>query len=191
MSQSAVEAPAETGMWQCIFLYRNLTLWIKKKNILMFKFAKFKVQQNTLECSYLETLTKIYNSCKNVCLLWNFFFTYFSITTTSHKPYMTVSPVDGRLYLSDLINHRVIRVATMGPVRNLSANFELVAGNRKKEQCTPGSLDQCGDGGPATNARLVHPKGKAVKHENRATATQLWLIAIREKPCYIDKFSKE
>ncbi|KAK3100005.1 hypothetical protein FSP39_013415 [Pinctada imbricata] len=83
--------------------------------------------------------------------------------STSHKPYMTVSPVDGRLYLSDMINHRVIRVGTMGPVRNLSMNYEVVAGDG--EECTPGSLDECGDGGLAINARLVHPKGIAISKE--------------------------
>ena len=71
---------------------------------------------------------------------------------------MTVSPVDGRLYISDFMSHKVIRVKTMGPVRDLQDNFEDVAGNG--EECTPGEADLCGDGGKAINARLRHPKGK-------------------------------
>lgn len=70
---------------------------------------------------------------------------------------MTVSPVDGRLYISDYMGHRVIRVKTMGPVRDLKNNYEIIAGNG--EQCIPGETDFCGDGGHAQDARLAHPKG--------------------------------
>ena len=75
----------------------------------------------------------------------------------SYKPYMTVSPVDGRLYISDHRGHRVIRVKTMGPVRNLMNNYEIVAGTG--QQCMSGEPDLCGDGGPAINARLTYPNG--------------------------------
>lgn len=70
---------------------------------------------------------------------------------------MTVSPVDGRLYISDFMSHKIIRVRTMGPVPDLLDNYEVVAGNG--EECTPGEADLCGDGGPAVNARLRYPKG--------------------------------
>ena len=55
---------------------------------------------------------------------------YFSSISTSHKPYtyMTVSPVDGRLYISDYMKHRIIKISTMGPVKDLKSNFEVVAG---------------------------------------------------------------
>jgi len=70
---------------------------------------------------------------------------------------MTVSPLDGKLYVSDHQTLRILRVKTMGPVRDLRRNYEVVAGNG--EQCVPGDRDQCGDGGPATHAKLFYPKG--------------------------------
>ncbi|XP_041356776.1 teneurin-m-like isoform X3 [Gigantopelta aegis] len=86
-----------------------------------------------------------------------------STKSIPYKFYMTVSPVDGRLYISDFMSHKVIRVKTMGPVRELRDNFEDVAGNG--EECTPGEADLCGDGGKAINARLRHPKGIAINKE--------------------------
>lgn len=70
---------------------------------------------------------------------------------------MTVSPVDGRLYISDYMSYKIIRVKTMGPVRSLTDNSEDVAGNG--EECTPGEENLCGDGGLAIQARLRYPKG--------------------------------
>jgi len=80
-----------------------------------------------------------------------------SIPDVQYKYYMVVSPLDGRLYISDHQNLRIIRVKTMGAVRELTQNFEVVAGTG--EQCVPGDTDQCGDGAPATAARLFYPKG--------------------------------
>ena len=76
---------------------------------------------------------------------------------TSHKPYMTVSPVDSRLYITDYKNKRIIHVKTMGPVRDLVQNYEVVAGTG--DECTPGEKDLCGDGKNALAARFLHPKG--------------------------------
>ena len=70
---------------------------------------------------------------------------------------MTVSPVNSRLYISDYMNRRIIQVKTMGPVRDLQENFDVVAGSG--EECTPGERDLCGDGKPALTARFLHPKG--------------------------------
>ena len=70
---------------------------------------------------------------------------------------MTVSPVDGRLYITDFMEKKIKRVRTMGPVPDLARNFDLVAGTG--EICTP-SEDRCGDGGLAVNAKLSYPKGK-------------------------------
>ena len=82
---------------------------------------------------------------------------FFFSTYTSHKPYMTISPVNSRLYISDYMNRRIIHVKTMGPVRDLQENFDVVAGSG--EECTPGERDLCGDGKPALTARFLHPKG--------------------------------
>ncbi|XP_053400283.1 teneurin-m-like isoform X5 [Mercenaria mercenaria] len=85
------------------------------------------------------------------------------MTYTSHKPYMTVSPVDSRLYISDYMNRRIIHVKTMGPVRELEDNFEVVAGTG--DECTPGERDLCGDGKQALTARFLHPKGIAINKD--------------------------
>jgi hypothetical protein len=73
---------------------------------------------------------------------------------------MTVSPLDGKLYISDYESRRIIQVKTMGRVRALDGNFEVIAGNG--EQCLPGEKEKCGDGGPASQARLMYPKGKRI-----------------------------
>ncbi len=70
---------------------------------------------------------------------------------------MTVSPLDAKLYIADDKSRTIIRVKTMGSVRNLRDNFEVVAGSG--QQCTPGDAERCGDGGEATSAKLYMPKG--------------------------------
>ena len=75
-----------------------------------------------------------------------------------YKYFMTVSPLDGKLYLSDYHRRQILRVKTMGAVRDLMSNFEIVAGTGK--QCTPGDRQHCGDGGLATEAKLYYPKGE-------------------------------
>lgn len=82
---------------------------------------------------------------------------YDSIQDVQYKYSMVVSPLDGRLYITDQQNLRIIRVKTMGQARELAHNFEVVAGNG--ERCFPGDSNRCGDGGPATSARLTYPKG--------------------------------
>ena len=81
----------------------------------------------------------------------------YSVPDVHYKYYMVVSPLDGRLYITDQQNLRIIRVKTMGAVRELTQNFEVVAGTG--QQCIPGDADQCGDGAAATDARLFYPKG--------------------------------
>ncbi|CAL1538216.1 unnamed protein product, partial [Lymnaea stagnalis] len=81
----------------------------------------------------------------------------------ANKFYMTVSPVDGRLYISDFMSVKVIRVRTMGPVPDLTDNFEVVAGNG--EECPTSDPHRCGDGGPAVEATLRHPKGIAINKD--------------------------
>ena len=74
-----------------------------------------------------------------------------------YKYYMTVSPVDGKLYISDHRSLRILRVKTMGSVRDLTRNAEVIAGTG--EQCVPGDTNRCGDGELAVHARLFYPKG--------------------------------
>lgn len=75
-----------------------------------------------------------------------------------YKYFMTVSPLDGKLYISDHHGLRILRVKTMGSVRDLSQNFEVIAGTG--DQCVPGDLGRCGDGGPAVHSQLHYPKGE-------------------------------
>lgn len=75
-----------------------------------------------------------------------------------YKYFMTVSPLDGKLYISDHQSLRIIRIKTMGAVRELTQNFEIIAGTG--DQCIPGDKEQCGDKALATNAKLVYPKGE-------------------------------
>lgn len=70
---------------------------------------------------------------------------------------MTVSPLDGRLYVSDYRSRRLLRVKTMGAVRDLKQNAEVIAGTG--ELCVPGDASKCGEGGPASAAKLSFPKG--------------------------------
>ncbi|XP_074650354.1 teneurin-m-like [Tubulanus polymorphus] len=83
--------------------------------------------------------------------------------SSSYKYYMTVSPLNGKLYISDFQNHRVIRVKTMGAVRDLEHNYEVIAGTG--ETCVPGERDRCGDGSNSVNAKLLYPKGIAINKD--------------------------
>ena len=49
-----------------------------------------------------------------------------SETTAAYRYYMTVSPLDGKLYVSDHQTRRILRVKTMGPVRDLTRNYEVL-----------------------------------------------------------------
>ncbi|KAJ8281485.1 hypothetical protein COCON_G00040040, partial [Conger conger] len=77
----------------------------------------------------------------------------------SHKYFLAVDPVSGALFVSDTNSRRILRVRALGGGRPLGENAEVVAGTG--EQCLP--FDQhCGDGGKATEASLMSPKGIAV-----------------------------
>jgi len=95
-----------------------------------------------------------------------------------YKYFMTVSSLDGKLYISDYQTRRIIRVKTMGAVRELTQNYEVIAGTG--EQCIPGDADKCGDGGLAINARLSYPKGR-VDHHNII----IGLVTFYINNCYI------
>lgn len=78
------------------------------------------------------------------------------------------------LYVSQPETHQVLRVRripnldlSLGGIVNpeeavsaseASENFEPFIGSG--ERCLPGDSDHCGDGGPASEARLAYPKGE-------------------------------
>ena len=86
-----------------------------------------------------------------------FIVTFRSMPEIPYKYFMTVSPLDARLYISDHRSYRIIRVKTMGAVRDLTHNYEVIAGTG--DQCVPGDKEKCGDSGLAINAKLFYPKG--------------------------------
>lgn len=73
---------------------------------------------------------------------------------------MALSPVDNVLYLSDPEAHQIIRVRDMNDYSDPERNWEPVIGSG--ERCLPGDEFNCGDGGPARDAKLAYPKGVAV-----------------------------
>ncbi|XP_054594525.2 teneurin-2 isoform X1 [Nothobranchius furzeri] len=77
----------------------------------------------------------------------------------THKYFLAVDPVSGSLFLSDTNSRRIYRVRSLTGGRLLSDNAEVVAGTG--EQCLPFD-ERCGDGGKATEATLMSPKGIAV-----------------------------
>ncbi|KAL7643035.1 UNVERIFIED_CONTAM: hypothetical protein RMT77_006324 [Armadillidium vulgare] len=83
-----------------------------------------------------------------------------SSSQVSRNYYLTVSPADGKLYVSDPANYRIIKLLSMDNVTDPLNNHEVVAGNG--ERCIPGDEHHCGDKGLARKARLSHPKGLAI-----------------------------
>uniref|UniRef100_A0A3Q2DGF2 Teneurin-2 n=1 Tax=Cyprinodon variegatus TaxID=28743 RepID=A0A3Q2DGF2_CYPVA len=77
----------------------------------------------------------------------------------SREYFLAVDPVSGALFISDTNSRRIYRVRSLTGGRLLSDNAEVVAGTG--EQCLPFD-ERCGDGGKATEATLMSPKGIAV-----------------------------
>ncbi|CRK90588.1 CLUMA_CG004290, isoform A [Clunio marinus] len=78
-----------------------------------------------------------------------------SATQVSYQYYLTVSPADGHLYISDPEKYQVLKVTELA-----NNSMEAVVGSGHR--CIPGDEEKCGDGGLAKNARLSHPKGIAI-----------------------------
>ncbi|XP_038105737.1 teneurin-a isoform X4 [Culex quinquefasciatus] len=89
-------------------------------------------------------------------------FTVLELETTqvAYQYYLTVSPADGHLYISDPEKHKILRVVQLENVPDPSSNSDVVVGSGQR--CIPGDEENCGDGGPAKQARLSHPKGIAI-----------------------------
>ncbi|KAJ8966139.1 hypothetical protein NQ314_003718 [Rhamnusium bicolor] len=81
-------------------------------------------------------------------------------TQVAYQYYLTISPADGHLYVSDPEKHQILKVLSLEPVQDPSINSEPIVGNG--ERCIPGDDSACGDEGPAKYARLAHPKGIAI-----------------------------
>lgn len=84
---------------------------------------------------------------------------FFSVRSNNptHKYFLAVDPVSGALFISDTNSRRIYRVRSLTGGRLLSDNAEVVAGTG--EQCLPFD-ERCGDGGKATEATLMSPKGE-------------------------------
>ncbi|XP_037919215.1 teneurin-a isoform X2 [Hermetia illucens] len=83
-----------------------------------------------------------------------------SATQVSYQYYLAVSPADGHLYISDPEKHQILRLLKLEKVKDPAINSEPVVGSGQR--CIPGDEGNCGDGGPALQARLSHPKGLAI-----------------------------
>ncbi|XP_053229175.1 teneurin-1 isoform X4 [Podarcis raffonei] len=84
-------------------------------------------------------------------------------TSPAHKYYLAMDPVSESLYLSDTNTRRVYKVKSLSETKDLTKNYEVVAG--KGDQCLPFDQSHCGDGGRASEASLHSPRGITVdKH---------------------------
>ena len=76
----------------------------------------------------------------------------------SHKYYLAMDPMSESLYLSDTNTRKVYKLKSLVETKDLSKNFEVVAGTG--DQCLPFDQSHCGDGGRASEASLNSPRGK-------------------------------
>uniref|UniRef100_A0A6Q2WWC8 Teneurin-3 n=1 Tax=Esox lucius TaxID=8010 RepID=A0A6Q2WWC8_ESOLU len=78
----------------------------------------------------------------------------------AHRYYLATDPVTGQLYVSDTNSRRIYRPKVLTDTKELLQNGEVVVGTG--EQCPPFDEARCGDGGKATEALLMGPKGITV-----------------------------
>ncbi|XP_039204684.1 teneurin-1 isoform X2 [Crotalus tigris] len=84
-------------------------------------------------------------------------------TSPAHKYYLAMDPASESLYLSDTNTRRVYKVKSLSETKDLTKNYEVVAGTG--DQCLPFDQSHCGDGGRASEAALHSPRGITVdKH---------------------------
>lgn len=91
----------------------------------------------------------------------NFIFLFLS-TSPAHKYYLAMDPMSESLYLSDTNTRKVYKLKSLVETKDLSKNFEVVAGTG--DQCLPFDQSHCGDGGRASEASLNSPRGKKKIH---------------------------
>ncbi|XP_030767229.1 teneurin-m isoform X3 [Sitophilus oryzae] len=85
-------------------------------------------------------------------------------TRVSYRYHMSLSPMDGTLYISDPESHQIIKVRNTEDYSDPDHNWETVVGSG--ERCLPGDEAHCGDGALARDAKLAYPKGVAVSNDN-------------------------
>ncbi|CAG9856806.1 unnamed protein product [Phyllotreta striolata] len=85
-------------------------------------------------------------------------------TRVSYRYHMSLSPLDGTLYISDPESHQIIKVRSTDDHSDPDHNWETVVGSG--ERCLPGDEAHCGDGALARDAKLAYPKGVAVSNDN-------------------------
>ncbi|XP_031211309.1 teneurin-1 isoform X3 [Mastomys coucha] len=81
-------------------------------------------------------------------------------TSPAHKYYLAMDPMSESLYLSDTNTRKVYKLKSLVETKDLSKNFEVVAGTG--DQCLPFDQSHCGDGGKASDASLNSPRGITV-----------------------------
>lgn len=118
-----------------------------------------KMTMLVFDCILLAMLMQVLSIhfISNVKPTLNYFFFFFCSNNPTHKYFMAVDPVSGALFISDTNSRRIYRVRSLAGGRLLSDNAEVVAGTG--EQCLPFD-ERCGDGGKATEATLMSPKGE-------------------------------
>jgi hypothetical protein len=102
-------------------------------------------------------MTKDLGSTLNKLLLVTYVFLFLS-TSPAHKYYLAMDPMSESLYLSDTNTRKVYKLKSLVETKDLSKNFEVVAGTG--DQCLPFDQSHCGDGGKASEASLNSPRGK-------------------------------
>jgi len=90
---------------------------------------------------------------------------FFSIFRSAQGAYdydLTISPANNLLYLSNAKKHQIWKIEILDgeKLKDPKTNWKPVVGTG--ERCVPGVSQDCGDGGPALEARLDYPKSVAI-----------------------------
>lgn len=120
---------------------------------LIFQTALFHLSSPTSESNLSFLQIHSFRRTKHI----NLFLNLFSSNNPAHRYYLSSDPVTGQLYISDTNSRRIYRPRMLSGEVEPQANVEVVAGTG--DHCLPFDENQCGDGGPASEALLTGPKG--------------------------------